>query len=36
MRLHRLTLTAIGPFADTQTIDFDRLCDSGLFRLLRI
>lgn len=33
MRLHRLTLTAIGPFADTQTIDFDRLCDSGLFLL---
>ena len=33
MRLHRLTLTAIGPFADTQTVDFDRLCESGLFLL---
>lgn len=33
MRLHRLTLTAIGPFADTQSVDFDQLSESGLFLL---
>ncbi|WP_433343471.1 AAA family ATPase [Streptomyces sp. CA-253872] len=33
MRLHRLTLTAFGPFAGTQTVDFDRLADAGLFLL---
>lgn len=31
MRLHRLELRGIGPFGDTETIDFDRLSASGLF-----
>jgi exonuclease SbcC len=33
MRLHHLEATAFGPFADTVTVDFDRLSDSGLFLL---
>ncbi|MFF4603303.1 AAA family ATPase [Streptomyces sp. NPDC001339] len=33
MRLHRLTVTAFGPFAATQTVDFDRLSRDGLFLL---
>ncbi|VEG29941.1 AAA family ATPase [Actinomyces howellii] len=33
MRLHRLTMTGIGPYAGTQTIDFDRFSDSGRFLL---
>ncbi|MGA5561006.1 AAA family ATPase [Streptomyces platensis] len=33
MRLHRLSLTAFGPFGGTQTIDFDRLTRDGLFLL---
>ncbi len=33
MRLHRLTVTAFGPFGGTQTIDFDRLTRDGLFLL---
>ncbi|MFJ2558129.1 MULTISPECIES: AAA family ATPase [unclassified Streptomyces] len=33
MRLHRLTLTAFGPFATTQEIDFDALSGAGLFLL---
>lgn len=33
MRLHRLTLTAFGPFGTTQTIDFDALSSAGLFLL---
>lgn len=33
MRLHRLEITAIGPFADTEVIDFTRFDDSGLFLL---
>ncbi|MFE7312573.1 AAA family ATPase [Streptomyces sp. NPDC057555] len=33
MRLHRLTLTAFGPFAGTHTVDFDRLAREGLFLL---
>lgn len=33
MRLHRLTLTAFGPFGGSQTIDFDRLSRDGLFLL---
>ena len=33
MRLHSLTITAFGPFADTCEIDFDALSDSGLFLL---
>ncbi len=33
MRLHRLTVTAFGPFAGTQTVDFDRLAEAGLFLL---
>ncbi|MEV8093031.1 SMC family ATPase [Kitasatospora sp. NPDC085879] len=33
MRLHRLTLTAFGPFAGTEEVDFDRLASSGLFLL---
>ncbi|MDT0347395.1 SMC family ATPase [Streptomyces litchfieldiae] len=33
MRLHRLTLTAFGPFGGSQRIDFDRLSAAGLFLL---
>lgn len=33
MRLHRLTITAFGPFADTQEVDFDALCAGGIFLL---
>ncbi|WP_131762168.1 AAA family ATPase, partial [Actinomadura fibrosa] len=31
MRLHRLELTAFGPFSATEEIDFDALSDAGLF-----
>ncbi|WP_335935458.1 SMC family ATPase [Streptomyces sp. PTD5-9] len=33
MRLHRLTLTAFGPFGGTQHVDFDALSSAGLFLL---
>ncbi|GAB3246507.1 SMC family ATPase [Alteromonas gracilis] len=33
MRLHSLSLTAFGPFAETVTVDFDALSDQGLFLL---
>ncbi|MDT4893546.1 MAG: repair protein SbcC/Rad50 [Pseudonocardiales bacterium] len=33
MRLHLLEITAIGPFATTQSVDFDELSSSGLFLL---
>ncbi|WP_424214926.1 AAA family ATPase [Streptomyces sp. BI20] len=33
MRLHRLRVTAFGPFAGTQEIDFDTLAGAGLFLL---
>ena len=33
MRFHRLTMTAFGPYATTQTIDFDELNDAGIFLL---
>ncbi|MFF9350365.1 AAA family ATPase [Streptomyces sp. NPDC014734] len=33
MRLHRLTVTAFGPFGGTQDIDFDALSSAGLFLL---
>ncbi|MGW7488189.1 AAA family ATPase [Streptomyces sp. NPDC054786] len=33
MRLHRLSVTAFGPFGGTQTIDFDLLSRDGLFLL---
>ncbi|EFL30644.1 exonuclease [Streptomyces viridochromogenes DSM 40736] len=33
MRLHRLTITAFGPFGGTQTVDFDELSAAGLFLL---
>ncbi|MCU1655702.1 MAG: repair exonuclease, partial [Pseudonocardiales bacterium] len=33
MRLHMLELTAIGPFATKQVVDFDQLGASGLFLL---
>lgn len=33
MRLHRLSVTAFGPFAGTQTVDFDALTRNGLFLL---
>lgn len=33
MRLHRLTLTAFGPFAGREEIDFDALSAAGLFLL---
>ena len=31
MQLHSLTITAFGPFADTQYVDFDALSAGGLF-----
>ncbi|TYB42793.1 AAA family ATPase [Actinomadura chibensis] len=31
MRLHRLEITAFGPFPGTEEIDFDALSDAGLF-----
>ncbi|KOT89954.1 exonuclease [Streptomyces sp. NRRL F-5755] len=31
--MHRLSVTAFGPFGRTQTIDFDRLARAGLFLL---
>ncbi len=31
MRLHNLSVTAFGPFADRQQVDFDALADGGLF-----
>ena len=33
MRLHRLEITAFGPFADTVSVDFDTLSEAGLFLL---
>ncbi|MEU7018011.1 SMC family ATPase [Streptomyces sp. NPDC046385] len=33
MRLHRLAITAFGPFGTTQEIDFDALSTAGLFLL---
>ena len=33
MRLHRLTVSAFGPFAATESIDFEELNDAGLFLL---
>ncbi|MFH5824126.1 AAA family ATPase [Georgenia sp. AZ-5] len=33
MRIHRLTLQAIGPFPDRHTVDFDALSTGGLFLL---
>ncbi|WP_055551409.1 AAA family ATPase [Streptomyces sp. NBRC 110028] len=33
MRLHRLTVTAFGPFGATQQVDFDELSAAGLFLL---
>ncbi|MER6099942.1 SMC family ATPase [Streptomyces sp. NPDC001728] len=33
MRLHRLEITAFGPFGGTQTVDFDSLSSAGLFLL---
>src|SRR4029079_10822825 len=33
MRLHHLTVTAFGPFAGTETVDFEELNDAGLFLL---
>lgn len=33
MRLHHLEMTAFGPFAGTETVDFDELNDAGLFLL---
>ncbi|MFJ1751509.1 AAA family ATPase [Kitasatospora sp. NPDC088134] len=33
MRLHQLTVTAFGPFAGTERVDFDRLSAAGLFLL---
>ncbi|MET9502813.1 SMC family ATPase [Streptomyces sp. NPDC006622] len=33
MRLHRLDLTAFGPFGGTQSVDFDELSAAGLFLL---
>jgi exonuclease SbcC len=33
MRLHRLEVTAFGPFVDSAEVDFDSLSDAGLFLL---
>jgi exonuclease SbcC len=33
VRLHRLELTAFGPYAGTEVVDFDRLGSDGLFLL---
>ncbi|MDG9686389.1 SMC family ATPase [Streptomyces sp. DH18] len=33
MRLHRLSITAFGPFGATQEVDFDALSSAGLFLL---
>src|SRR3954453_7455100 len=33
MRLHRLSVTAFGPFVETAEVDFDALSDAGLFLL---
>ncbi|OEV13984.1 exonuclease, partial [Streptomyces nanshensis] len=33
MRIHRLSLTAFGPFGGTHTVDFDTLSSAGLFLL---
>src|SRR4051812_39676024 len=33
MRFHQLTVSAFGPYADTQTLDFEELNDAGLFLL---
>src|SRR4051812_16271957 len=33
MRFHHLTVTAFGPFAATQAIDFEELNDAGIFLL---
>lgn len=33
MRIHRLEISAFGPFAGTETVDFDRLSAHGLFLL---
>ncbi|WP_406433197.1 SMC family ATPase [Streptomyces sp. NBC_00631] len=33
MRLHRLDITAFGPFGASQSVDFDALCAAGLFLL---
>src|SRR3954452_6617841 len=33
MRFQRLTVSAFGPYADTQTLDFEELNDAGLFLL---
>ncbi|GAA1166487.1 SMC family ATPase [Kitasatospora gansuensis] len=33
MRLHQLTVTAFGPFAGTERVDFDDLAAAGLFLL---
>ncbi|WP_248760048.1 AAA family ATPase [Pseudarthrobacter sp. SSS035] len=33
MRIHRLAISAFGPFASTEEIDFDRLSAHGLFLL---
>ncbi len=33
MRLHRLSITAFGPFVETAEVDFDALSDAGLFLL---
>jgi len=31
VRIHRLTVSAFGPFPDAVTIDFDEVCAAGLF-----
>ena len=31
MRIHRLRVTAFGPYAGTEEIDFEELNDAGIF-----
>ncbi|TFI42660.1 hypothetical protein E4A41_10610, partial [Micrococcus endophyticus] len=33
MRIHRMRLQGIGPYAEAQDVDMDRLNDAGLFLL---
>jgi exonuclease SbcC len=33
MHVHHLSVTAFGPFVDTAEVDFDVLCDAGVFLL---
>ena len=36
MKLHRMEITAFGPFAKRETVDFDVLNEAGVFLLLSL